>query len=158
MGCAPSALWVTRTTWCNSHFNCLLLFIYRMCFIGIITGSRGARSQRLYSLFAGLFQQFDRAAWIHISFSFGYKSKFVQLSSVVVGPDPLENMWCSFLMSGLCFSINTNITKMPPNTKMFVFVARDVHNRELKLKENKKKFFLNRNKSTKSGIQQSCFY
>lgn len=36
-GVCSFAYWVTRTHWHNTHFNCLLLFIYRMCFIGIIT-------------------------------------------------------------------------------------------------------------------------
>lgn len=29
--------WVTRKPWHNTHFNCLLLFIYSVCFIDIIT-------------------------------------------------------------------------------------------------------------------------
>lgn len=37
-GVYSSAHWVTRTPWHNTHFNCLLLFIYRKCFIDIITG------------------------------------------------------------------------------------------------------------------------
>lgn len=73
---------------------------------------------------------------MHVSFPFGYKSKFVQLGSVVVASDPLGNMWRPFLMSGLCFS--TNITKNAPKYKnLRYFVARDVYNRKLKLKESK---------------------
>lgn len=59
-GVCSSALWVTRTHWHNSHFNCLLLFIYRMCFIGIIAYSGRTKSHRLYALFSGLFS----AIWL----------------------------------------------------------------------------------------------
>lgn len=54
-GVCFSMKWVTRTPWHNTHFNCLLLFIYRMCFIDIITGSSGPKSQRLYVFFSSCF-------------------------------------------------------------------------------------------------------